>query len=462
MKKIYLVILFLLFISTPFYAYAYSTNNFCDFSSTKEIIFRKELQDFSNNAFTLYELQDGYAIYSVLGIDEIFIEGSFESNSPFYQYLSSNLYYLGPGEYFYANGTNAVNIITSDLINIQDVDYSFELPLSASTFSTNPQPNPNLTLINTDGFITIKDSIYFEKLITFPYNYFGDCGLVALSMLLGYLDTFHNDNFIPNNLKYEGKYYKRESNSWVFDYSCEEAFLKKTKLNFSEDSSYEFGFWDYMPGPTHAFRDYLFDKYLHTYLIKDDEKGYPMLDGELKSTINDYMNANCPSLKDKIKIISGNVFYTHQKPKENICEGIPTILVLESYKSSVTIEKRKYHDVVAYGYKDNTFLVHMGWNPETTECTKVIISSAVIYGYYAIKYIGEHIHSENIYMRSGCLQLKYEQAGAKNHLCYCSLCDYNYYENHNMITISEGIMPFSSFKVCSNCGYTRSLSLEGV
>ncbi|MDE6415222.1 MAG: hypothetical protein K2K48_07380 [Anaeroplasmataceae bacterium] len=476
MKKICLLIIFLLLMSTPLYASANHTKNFCDFSSSKEIIFRKELQDFSNNEFILYELKDGYAIYSVIDDEEIFIEGSFESNSPFYNYLTSSLYYLGPGEYYYADGSTAVNIITSDSINIKDVDYSFKLPLSASTYSADPEPNPNLTTINTDGFITIKDSLYFEKLITFPYNYFGDCGLVALSMLLGYLDTFHNDNFIPNNLKYEGKYYKVESNKWVYDYSVEEPLLKKARLTFSENSSYEFGFWDYMPGPTHALRDYLFDNYLHTYLIKDDEKGYPMLDEELKKTINDYMDENCPSLKEKVKIRSGNVFFTHQRPKEYICNGVPTILVLESYQSTVTDKKQQYHDVVAYGYKDDTFLVHMGWSPESTEYTKVIISNAVIYGFYAIDYVGEHVHSENIYMNYGCLYRNICGCGyirdvynhdlcyksyVKNHLVYCKLCDYSYYEKHDFYTIGEEIIRPNAFQVCRKCGFKNSLDLLG-
>ena len=44
---------------------AHDNNKFCDFSSTKKILYEKELKDFLGNLFILYELENGYAIYSV-------------------------------------------------------------------------------------------------------------------------------------------------------------------------------------------------------------------------------------------------------------------------------------------------------------------------------------------------------------------------------------------------------------
>ena len=44
------------------------------------------------------------------------------------------------------------------------------------------------------------------------------------------------------------------------------------------------------------------------------------------------------------------------------------------------------------------FIAHMGWTPGTIWESEIILSQATIYGYYALEYIGEHAHSENIYM----------------------------------------------------------------
>ena len=52
--------------------------------------------------------------------------------------------------------------------------------------------------------------------------------------------------------------------------------------------------------------------------------------------------------------------------------------------------KRKYHSVVAYGYneEDDTFLVHIGWDPGSTDGAQVIVSEAYIYSYNAFIYMG--------------------------------------------------------------------------
>ena len=47
------------------------------------------------------------------------------------------------------------------------------------------------------------------------------------------------------------------------------------------------------------------------------------------------------------------------------------------------------------------FLTHFGWFPGTTNGAEVILSSATIYGYFTIKYTGEHKHSSNVMMKNG-------------------------------------------------------------
>ncbi len=55
---------------------------------------------------------------------------------------------------------------------------------------------------------------------------------------------------------------------------------------------------------------------------------------------------------------------------------------------------------MAYGYSDGKFSAHFGWGPNDTKNAAIVINSATIYGYFAIKYKGEHVHSKNVKMSS--------------------------------------------------------------
>ena len=58
---------------------------YCEFSEAQRVIKQQVLYDFGDNKFKLYELEDGYAIYSVANSIETFIEGSYEQNSPYFE-----------------------------------------------------------------------------------------------------------------------------------------------------------------------------------------------------------------------------------------------------------------------------------------------------------------------------------------------------------------------------------------
>lgn len=63
----------------------------------------REIYDFSENKFLLYELNPiGYAIYSQKEDSSLFIEGSYVANSQLYQYANYETRYLGFEEYYYA------------------------------------------------------------------------------------------------------------------------------------------------------------------------------------------------------------------------------------------------------------------------------------------------------------------------------------------------------------------------
>ncbi len=65
MKKIISVLVFLIFICSFYNVYAYSLEEYCEFSKNKKILFDNPLYDLSSNSFKLYELESGYAIYGL-------------------------------------------------------------------------------------------------------------------------------------------------------------------------------------------------------------------------------------------------------------------------------------------------------------------------------------------------------------------------------------------------------------
>lgn len=378
---------------------------YCEFSSKNHIVQQRILTDYSGNKFKLYELQNGYAIYSLENGQEIFLEGSHETQSPYYNYLDKDLFYLGPGNYFYENGGNNYDIFSQSPVKIDLHNASFQTTENVENIQpySSSEPNPNETKTDINGFTVINKADYFKNLKYFPQNHFGECGLIALSILLGYYDTFYNDNFIPD-ITYKERHYKdAETRSGtgdkVLDYITENTLVKKTTTINKNTSNYDYTNWTSMPGTNYAMRDYLFDNYMHTFWgMGWEDAGYPMMDGELKSTFNDYIDENAPSLKNTYEVRSGHIFYTNARPKEYINEGNPACLVLQSYTS--TAGSGKAHVVVAYGYKDGEFLTHFGWWPGYIDRASVIVSSSVIYGYFSIKYNGAHVHSQNVTMTS--------------------------------------------------------------
>lgn len=119
-----------------------------------------------------------------------------------------------------------------------------------------------------------------------------------MSELLGYYDTFYNDDFIPNDLTYDARYYvpksteTRSSESSEYDLGRTEIepLAKTIKTSYKNADYYSFKDWSSMPGTTYAMHDYIFDNYMHTFWgIGWPDGGYPMLDGELNNTLKDYM-----------------------------------------------------------------------------------------------------------------------------------------------------------------------------
>lgn len=342
----------------------------------QSIIYQTELNDFEGNKFMLYELTPaGYAIYGIKGEASIFLEGSLSSNSPFYEYLDKDIIYLGFGEYYYKQGAEYINIMTEESY-MQDelpqecyLDESAYYETAESESVDEPQASPlgmilpegydSDNYVEVDGFTCIADYEYFQNLSKFPDNEVGTCSLVAICIILGYMDEYIDDRFIPDNMYYDG-------------------------LSFKDGD-----------GTSQGLHNYLFYNCLHTLAgFGDDENGYPMANGEINNTVKDYLKIKCGrAFESDIKYMNG-IINTKKNPRKYIKAGYPTILTMTEYKiinnDNYDDMKRKYHSVVAYGYneEDDTFLVHIGWDPGSTDGAQVIVSEAYIYSYNAFIYMG--------------------------------------------------------------------------
>lgn len=344
----------------------------------QSIIYQTELYDFDGNEFMLYELAPaGYAIYSLKGEASVLVEGALSSNSPFYEYLDRDIVYLGFCEYYYRQGNDYINIMTEESYKQSALPQGYYLKDEAyyesedtedeeetsqiSTLSTSlPKGYRDDNYVEEDDFIKIADHEYFETLSKFPKNENGTCSIVALCIVLGYMDEYINDGFIPDNATYEGKSFKDGT------------------------------------GTSQSLHDYMFDNCLHTLAGISSDDGYPMANGEINNTLKDYLINICgEDFEDEVTYVDGCLFNTHKNPRKYIKAGYPALITMTSYKTTNYDDdydgvKMKYHTVVAYGYNedDDTFLVHMGWKSGTTNGAQVIVSDATIYSYNTFVYTG--------------------------------------------------------------------------
>lgn len=96
----------------------------------------------------------------------------------------------------------------------------------------------------------------------FPQNWFGECGLVALSMLLGYYDTFYNSEFITDGLTYQARIYSPKSRSsssdWVFDRYETQTLEYSVQIPYRDINGgfYPVSKWNDVPGTNYALRDF--------------------------------------------------------------------------------------------------------------------------------------------------------------------------------------------------------------
>lgn len=374
---------------------------YCDFNPTNPIKFERIISDFSNNKFRLFEMENSYAIYQVDNEEEFFIEGSFETNSPYYNHFDEKLYYLGPGYYItYKNGA-FYDLLTNDIIseNLNHASYRINknaidieeiinanFPVSFENSTLNKSSTSSTfnkyagSYIDANGFRVINNAYYFKELNNFPKNDNNLCGIISLSIILSYLDTFYHDDFIDDSVLYKG---------YPLINKTEATYSGSTYINFEDVNS--------MPYPSSYLRDLLFNEFNHEFPLFNED-GNPMADKELKDTFTEYLNCYSPHLLDNIYLDSWNIFNVIGRMQDKINCGWPVIATMLSYTTEDPNHsvKDKFHDPIVIGYKGSQLLCHAGWHDTTSPC--IVFSTSTLYTFVSFEFSGAHKHSNNVTM----------------------------------------------------------------
>lgn len=344
--------------------------------STKNV---KYLKDFDGNDFILFEYDPvGYLIYNMASGDSI--EFSPVAESP-YKNHQNNLYYVAMAGYYKKTNSEYRDLISNTSFSERSVNATKLVQISASIINNSKQEKnlDNLEIIaksdpsllpaikhpthasrssfeyvDPDDETVIADGIvyydyYFRDNKTkFAYAEVhpnGDCGYVALSLILGYLEFFYQAGFFSTA---EASTYIRSANS----------------------------------RPAMGDIPEIKDNFIN-YLV--NLKNYNGTDGfSINTVFLEFMENKTVNYQNQIGLpLINNI-------ASLIDQDIPVILFgsLPSEDSSTNIN----HAVVAYGYISDlwgdSLLTHYGWNNRS----QVVISSYIIGTTFYIRETGSHRH----------------------------------------------------------------------
>ena len=303
---------------------------------------------------------------------------------------------------------------------------------------------------NTTGF---SMKTYFQNLYTYsPMNSQGSCGYVSFIQYLSYLDTFINDNLIPN------EYERNQGNANSIDSALSispgvlrqsypkinlydyiqnnkstdfQMFLMDIVNSYNNNSpstySYSIGMWNYY-------------KILNT-LFPTENMSFSY------SRASDIVN-NINAKPTDIDVINGFDAYV----KSQLDLGHPVILHIAEHNKT-TGKKEKYHSVVAYYYDENGIHAHFGWGVTSTD---VIISSnyqiteagVIDLSNVPVKHSNNYIINNIGYC--GCGMRHYHNY--ENH--YCSICneytiEHDYHAPYTWVNLTQ-------HKATCGCGATTN------
>lgn len=303
-----------------------------------------------------------YKIYAITDSGNVFIEGSDTTNSIYYMKNSSKtVYYGGAGDYYELTQGGRWHNLLSDTYHDNKptvcMSYNFNTEeesnmLRSTGGSKNPVPGKT---INSAGFTCISNHSYFRNLKDFPEHPMpGSCGVVAVAMLLGYYDYNIDTDYITDDTYLSGTGTSQSFATYLFFNWIWNGFDKVAEGTIM-------GVFDANPD--------------------SDNPGFPMAAVENKVLINKYTKKIGYDLK---KYVCSS-WYPKTNVKKHLNEGRPIIGTTTHYNIGDGDGKKKnFHNVIMYGYKGDTFLCHMGWNPGYTSSSAIQLTELSLHSYYGI------------------------------------------------------------------------------
>ncbi|MBQ7275765.1 MAG: hypothetical protein IJS58_00820 [Bacilli bacterium] len=406
----------------------------------------KTINDLLGNDYFVCDLNpSGYMLWD--GKSDLFIEGSIDGNNPFCLIDTKNARYLGYGNYFNLIDDKCIDILNCniyDINHLNDENIEFRKKIEERvTIQSMQQRNSKAgdnSYVDEDGFVLINDDLYFKNLWFYPNNNENSCGYVALSILLGYLDTYKSDDTLPDSMLINGI-----DCQIMYKMSINNTYLP---VNANLNTSY----WPYSPTTSDSLKLLLMN-YGYSIFNSYPSSANNIID-VFESFADDYIYDNTNYICDYQSTPGVGNFI-----KDKVDSGIPVITCMLYFEYNNN-HYSFVHDVVVFGYKNDIFMAHSGWN---NGYHIILLNNILFDDAMTIEYLGNHSHSSNYQWEKGeCTgtfcpcgyyvchhesQTYYEITGNDfNHNRVCNACNLSVFTHHNYI------LENNSYR-CINCSH---------
>lgn len=215
----------------------------------------------------------------------------------------------------------------------------------------------------------IPNAYYFENLGHYhPRNYNGTCSVVSATMLLGYFDTFYNDNIIDE--QYDLTISQNKNYCATFTQSPGYGLDGSSAINSSVNNQF------------------------HDLMV---EYAMPF------ENPNEGMHAKSQWKMIKSYLNDRNIQYDEYCCEGNALDSItntPKNLIMDTIDQGIpVIANGAEHSSIAYGYDDEYVYVHTGLGTTARTSWSTYTNWSILYCPSAIRFEieGSHVHSNNYY-----------------------------------------------------------------
>lgn len=299
----------------------------------------------------------GYFIYDIEAQQQI--EYSKTSKSPYLNQINQCIY-IGPLNYYMYNNVQYYSILEEKTLTLSQANKlsGLENNLTLSRTSYVAQKENEIATCSTPGkvYFTVPYYYYFKNAVA-HYMTGGTthCGFIATELLLGYYDSYFNDNFIPE----------------AWDYP-------------SSDTTNDFSTFEDSPGVGNDYVEYII-KYAND-ILKTDAINCE----DTKLVLNHYFQEKASSIDYELTVYN-SIATTVSNVAYEIRSGNPVIVNFRGY--SADFEQYINHAALAYIVDKGDIYVNWGWG--ASSYNEVNVSPYTMYQALSLKYKGSHVHSNN-------------------------------------------------------------------